>query len=95
MNLATLLFGRKLANREHEDKKLGWVEAVPAMGLDGLGSSSYGPEAALTILIPLGGLGLVYLGPIMGCIIALLAILYFSYRQTLAAYPTSGGAYAV
>ncbi|RWX81849.1 APC family permease [Neorhizobium lilium] len=65
------------------------------MGLDGLGSSSYGPEAALTILIPLGAAGLTYLGPVMGCIIALLAILYFSYRQTLAAYPTSGGAYAV
>ncbi|OWV73190.1 amino acid transporter [Rhizobium sp. R634] len=95
MNLSTLLFGRKLANREHEDKKLGWMEAVPAMGLDGLGSSSYGPEAALTILMPLGALGLTYLGPVMGCIIALLAILYFSYRQTLAAYPTSGGAYAV
>lgn len=95
MNLNTLLFGRRLSNREHEDKKLGWIEAVPAMGLDGLGSSSYGPEAALTILIPLGALGLVYLGPVMGSIIALLVILYLSYRQTLAAYPSSGGAYVV
>ncbi|AIC31591.1 UNVERIFIED_ORG: amino acid transporter [Rhizobium etli] len=95
MNLSTLMFGRRLANREHEDKKIGWVEAVPAIGLDGLGSSSYGPEAALTVLIPLGALGLVYIGPVMGCIVALLAILYFSYRQTLAAYPTNGGAYVV
>lgn len=95
MDLRTALFGRRLANREHEDKKLGWIEAVPAMGLDGLGSSSYGPEAALTVLIPLGAGGLAYLGPVMGFIIALLAVLYFSYRQTLAAYPTSGGAYAV
>ncbi len=95
LNVSRLLFGRRLANREHEDKKIGWVEAVPAMGLDGLGSSSYGPEAALTILIPLGTLGLVYIGPVMGCIVALLAILYFSYRQTLAAYPTNGGAYVV
>ncbi|RFB85517.1 amino acid transporter [Rhizobium leguminosarum bv. trifolii] len=95
MNLSNLLLGRRLANREHEDKKIGWIEAIPAMGLDGLGSSSYGPEAALTILIPLGSLGLVYIGPVMGCIVALLAILYFSYRQTLAAYPTNGGAYVV
>ncbi|PCK80280.1 APC family permease [Rhizobium sophoriradicis] len=95
MNLSTLMFGRRLANREHEDKKIGWVEAVPAIGLDGLGSSSYGPEAALTVLIPLGALGLVYIGPVMGCIVALLAILYFSYRQTLSAYPTNGGAYVV
>lgn len=95
LDLRTVLFGRRLANREHEDKRLGWIEAVPAMGLDGLGSSSYGPEAALTVLIPLGAKGLIYLGPVMCCIIALLVILYFSYRQTLAAYPTSGGAYAV
>ncbi|WP_342593353.1 APC family permease [Sinorhizobium americanum] len=95
LSFSSLIFGRRLANREHEDKKIGWIEAVPAMGLDGLGSSSYGPEAALTILIPLGAVGLFYLGPIMACIVALLAILYFSYRQTLAAYPTSGGAYVV
>ncbi|ACE94387.1 amino acid/polyamine transporter protein (plasmid) [Rhizobium phaseoli] len=95
MNLSTLLFGRRLANREHEDKKIGWIAAVPAMGLDGLGSSSYGPEAALTVLIPLGALGLGYIGPVIGCIVGLLAILYFSYRQTLAAYPTNGGAYVV
>jgi amino acid transporter len=95
LRLPNLLFGRRLANREHEDKKIGWIEAVPAMGLDGLGSSSYGPEAALTVLIPLGALGFVYLAPVMACIIALLIILYFSYRQTLAAYPTNGGAYIV
>ncbi|PDS71908.1 APC family permease [Rhizobium phaseoli] len=95
MDLSTLLFGRRLANREHEDKKIGWIAAVPAMGLDGLGSSSYGPEAALTVLIPLGALGLGYIGPVIGCIVGLLAILYFSYRQTLAAYPTNGGAYVV
>lgn len=95
LDLRNVLLGRRLRNREHDDRKLGWIEAVPAMGLDGLGSSSYGPEAALTVLIPLGAMGLVYLGPVMGLIISLLAILYFSYRQTLAAYPTSGGAYAV
>ncbi|MBX4909962.1 MULTISPECIES: APC family permease [Rhizobium] len=95
MNLSTLLLGRRLANREHEDKKIGWVEAVPAMGLDGLGSSSYGPEAALTVLIPLGALGLAHIGPVIFCIVALLGVLYFSYRQTLAAYPTNGGAYVV
>jgi hypothetical protein len=32
------------------------------MGLDGLGSSAYGPEAVLTILIPLGAAGLAHIG---------------------------------
>ena len=50
--------GRRLANREYGERKINAFEGVPAMGLDGLGSSAYGPEAALTILIPLGAGGL-------------------------------------
>jgi amino acid transporter len=65
------------------------------MGLDGLGSSSYGPEAALTIMIPLGAASLGVIGWIMAPIVVLLAILYFSYRQTIIAYPSNGGAYTV
>ena len=63
------------------------------MGLDGLSSSAYGPEAALTVLIPAGAAALAWLGWVMAPILALLAILYISYRQTIRAYPTSGGAY--
>src|SRR5438552_598570 len=74
---------------------LGEVEGVPAMGLDGLASSAYGPEAALTILAPLGLMGLAYMGPVMLAVLVLLAILYISYWQTIEAYPTSGGSYTV
>jgi amino acid transporter len=95
MNLPALLFGRRLGNREAEGRKIGWIEAVPAMGLDALGSASYGPEAALTILVPLGLSGASYLAPVTGCIVALLAILYVSYRQTVVAYPVNGGGYVV
>src|SRR5690349_1285528 len=95
MNLVDILIGRRLANRELETHKITWVEAVPAMGLDGLGSSSYGPEAALTMLMPLGAAGLTCVRPIMGAIVALLAVLYLSYRQTIRAYPVNGGAYTV
>lgn len=95
MNLRDVLFGRPLANREQDDHKIGWIEAVPAMGLDGLGSASYGPEAALTILIPLGAASLAWVGWVIGPSVALLAILYLSYRQTIVAYPSNGGAYTV
>src|SRR5438270_5168672 len=74
---------------------MGVAAGVPAMGLDGLTSSAYGPEAALTILLPLGAAGLAYIGPITLVILALLSILYFSYRQTIAAYPVNGGSYTV
>jgi amino acid transporter len=95
VKLLDLLFGRRLANNEHDTRRIGWFEAVPAMGLDGLSSSSYGPEAALTMLIPLGSASLGWVEPIMGLIIALLLALYISYRQTIVAYPVNGGAYTV
>jgi hypothetical protein len=54
-----LLLGRPLANTEHRERKIGAFEGVPAIGLDGLGSSSYGPEAALTAMVALGALSIV------------------------------------
>ena len=93
--LWSLLFGRPLASSEQAQHKMGVLAGVPALGLDGLSSSAYGPEAALTVLLPLGAAGLAYIGPIIGIILALLAILYFSYRQTITAYPGGGGAYTV
>ncbi|WP_375397998.1 APC family permease [uncultured Sphingomonas sp.] len=95
MTLIDILLGRRLANREQGDQKIGWFAGVPAMGLDGLGSSSYGPEAALTVLIPLGAIRLAWIGWVIAPIVALLAILYLSYRQTIRAYPSNGGAYTV
>ena len=65
------------------------------LGLDALSSAAYGPEAALTILLPLGIGGIAWIGPLTGVILALFAILYFSYRQTISAYPNGGGSYTV
>src|SRR3954453_7439894 len=95
MSLLSWVLGRRLANQEFERRKINAIEGVPAMGLDGLGSSSYGPEAALTFLIPLGALGLAYIWSVMLPILVLLIILYVSYRQTIRAYPSNGGAYTV
>src|SRR3954470_11217720 len=95
MSLISVIFGRPLASDQREEVKIGVVAGVPAMGLDGLTSSAYGPEAALTILLPLGAAGLSYIGPITAVILVLLAMLYFSYRQTIAAYPVNGGSYTV
>ena len=95
MKLFDILLGRRLANREQQERKIGWFAGVPALGLDGLGSSSYGPEAALTILIPLGAAGVAWIGWVIAPTVALLLILYLSYRQTIIAYPSNGGAYTV
>jgi amino acid transporter len=95
LSLTKLLIGRPVANREAEGHKLGVFTGVPAMGLDGLGSASYGPEAALTILAATGTTGLAHIGPITWVILALLAILFLSYWQTITAYPNNGGSYVV
>jgi amino acid transporter len=94
-SLTRLLIGRPVSNEDAEAKKLGVLSGLPAMGLDGLSSASYGPEAALTMLAGTGLVGLAYIQPIMWVILALLGILWISYWQTIAAYPSNGGSYIV
>ncbi len=93
--LADYLFGRRLTTGEEEEHRIGPLAGVPVLGLDALSSAAYGPEAALTLLLPLGALGLAHVVPITAIIIAILLIVYFSYRQTISAYPNGGGSYTV
>jgi amino acid transporter len=95
MTIRDLLFGRPLASSMERAEQLGTTAGIPIFGLDALSSAAYGPEAALTLLIPLGAAGIAYIVPISASIIVLLAIVYFSYRQTIEAYPTGGGSYTV
>ena len=94
-SILDFLFGRPLSSEEDRVERIGPVAGVPVFGLDALSSAAYGPEAALTILMPLGIAGLAYIVPISTSIIVLLGIVYFSYMQTIAAYPTGGGSYTV
>jgi amino acid transporter len=95
MSLADLLFGRPLASSEQRAEKIGPDAGIAVFGLDALSSAAYGPEAALTLLIPLGVAGIAHILPVSASIIVLLAIVYFSYRQTIEAYPAGGGSYTV
>ncbi len=95
MAILDLLFGRPLATAEEGAEHVGPVSGVPIFGLDALSSAAYGPEAALTLLIPLGLVGVHYIVPIIAAILALLIIVFFSYRQTIDAYPNGGGSYTV
>ncbi len=95
MNIFNLLFGRPLATEEEKAERIGPAKGIPIFGLDALSSAAYGPEAALTLLIPLGMAGAAYVWPITVGIVVLLAIVYFSYRQTISAYPQGGGSFTV
>lgn len=95
MPVLDFLFGPPLRSDADRDERVGPATGIPIFGLDALSSAAYGPEAALTLLIPLGAAGVAYILPISVSIVILLAIVYFSYRQTIEAYPNGGGSYTV
>jgi amino acid transporter len=95
MNILDLVVGKPIKTSDERAERIGPAQGIPIFGLDGLSSAAYGPEAALSLLIPLGLLGVRYIVPVSAAIITLLVIVYFSYRQTIAAYPSGGGSYTV
>jgi amino acid transporter len=95
MSFRDFLFGRPLSSREEEGQRVGVTAGIPMLGLDALSSAAYGPEAAMTLLLPLGAAGIAYVLPITTIIVAILLVVYASYLQTIAAYPGGGGSYIV
>jgi len=95
MSVLDILIGKPLATSDERAEQIGVSAGIPIFGLDALSSAAYGPEAALTLLLPLGAAGVAYIVPVSASIIVLLSIVYLSYRQTIAAYPGGGGSYTV
>ncbi len=95
MTFTDFLIGRPIATSEERAEQIGTSAGIPIFGLDALSSAAYGPEAALTLLIPLGAMASAQILPLTVCILILLVIVFFSYRQTIAAYPGGGGSYTV
>jgi amino acid transporter len=95
MDIIDLVVGKPIKTSDERAEQIGPAKGIPIFGLDALSSAAYGPEAALSLLIPVGLLGVRYIVPISTAIITLLVIVYFSYRQTIAAYPSGGGSYTV
>jgi amino acid transporter len=95
MNILDLVVGKPIQTSDERAEQIGPAQGIPIFGLDALSSAAYGPEAALNLLIPLGLLGVRYIVPVSAAIITLLVVVYFSYRQTIAAYPSGGGSYTV
>jgi len=95
MSVLDFIFGRPLASDEDKDERVGPSAGISVFGLDALSSAAYGPEAALTVLIPLGVAGIGFSLPITVAVSAILTIVYFSYRQTISGYPQGAGSYTV
>ncbi len=95
MALLDFLIGKPLPTSDERAERIGPSSGISIFGLDALSSAAYGPEAALTLLLPLGIAGVHNIVGISAAIILLLLIVFFSYRQTIEAYPNGGGSYTV
>ena len=89
------LFGNPLPRDQEEARTVPSFQALPILSSDALSSVAYATDAALGVLILAGSGALSFSLPITITIVALIAIVVFSYRQTITAYPQGGGAYVV
>jgi amino acid transporter len=89
------LIGRPLSTADAPHQTIGKLIGLAVFSSDALSSVAYGPQEILFILIAAGTGALSYSFSITVAIAVLLAILTFSYEQTIHAYPGGGGAYIV
>ena len=89
------LIGRPLATADAPNQTIGKLIGLAVFSSDALSSVAYGPQESMMILAAAGSAALSNSIPVMFAIVTLLAILTFSYRQTIHAYPGGGGAYIV
>ena len=90
------LVGRPLTTAEEAGQRLPKRLGLAVFASDAISSTAYATEEILFILVPVAGLAaLHYLLPISLVVMVVLAIVVTSYRQTIYAYPSGGGAYVV
>ena len=91
-----LALGPALPTAHLQHERLGKPTALAVFASDNLSSVAYATEEILKVAVPaLGALAFSLVMPVTFGILAVLAVLLFSYRQTIKAYPSAGGAYIV
>ena len=94
--LRELLIGKTLKTEELEGEKLNVFWGLPILSSDPISSVAYAGEEILYVLIGvMGFMAYKYMFYAAVCIVMLLFILIFSYRQTIDSYPSGGGSYIV
>src|SRR5881296_2962938 len=94
-SLKRLLVGKPIPSHLAHHERLSRVTGLAVLSSDALSSVAYATDFIVATLIIAGLSAIEYAIPISVTIAALLAIVAFSYRQTIHAYPTGGGAYRV
>ena len=94
-NVRKVALGSPISSEDAEEQRLPKTKALAVFSSDALSSAAYATDEILLVLVA-AGTGALYLSiPIGLAIGVLLAIVTFSYRQTIKAYPSGGGAYIV
>ncbi len=94
-SLRRLLIGNPLSTSQLIHERLSKVKALAVFSSDALSSVAYGTEEIMLALILAGSAAAGLAWPIGLAIAALMAIVAFSYYQTVHAYPGGGGSYIV
>ena len=94
-SLKRFLVGQPIPSHLAHHERLSRVTGLAVLSSDALSSVAYATDFILATLVVAGSGAFVYAIPISLVIATLLAIVAFSYRQTIHAYPTGGGAYIV
>ena len=95
LNSSSSLVGKPIPSHLAHHERLSRVTGLAVLSSDPLSSVAYATEEILRVLIIAGAAALTFSSPIAVVIAAILAIVVFSYRQTIHAYPSGGGAYIV
>jgi amino acid transporter len=91
-----VLVGRPLATSAAYHERVSKVVGLAIFSSDAVASSAFATQEILHVLVPVAGMAAIgYLTPMSLLVVALLAIVVFSYRQTIHAYPSGGGSYIV
>jgi amino acid transporter len=91
-----VLLGRPLATSASHHERVSRAVGLAIFSSDAVASSAFATQEILHVLVPVAGMAAIgYLTPMSLLVVALLAIVVFSYRQTIHAYPSGGGSYIV
>jgi amino acid transporter len=93
--LKRFVIGKPIPSRLARHQRLSRVTGLAVLSSDPLSSVAYATEEILRVLVLVGAGALTLATPIAFVIATILAIVVFSYRQTIHAYPSGGGAYIV
>ncbi len=93
--LKRFVVGEPIPTRLAHHQRLSRVTGLAVLSSDPLSSVAYATEEILRVLVLVGASALTLATPIAVVIATILAIVVFSYRQTIYAYPSGGGAYIV